>query len=103
MFGASILGDISLGSEADSACRVSPRPRLRRGPRKPLPEELARDAIAHEDAAPGGKVRMTFRVLLTREQAEVLAARAIQEEKNLETLVGEILENRSGSLETWRR
>jgi hypothetical protein len=65
----------------------------KKGPRKPLPEELARDAIAHEEEeAPGGKVRMTFRVLLTREQAEALAARAIQEEKNLETLVGEILE-----------
>ena len=61
-------------------------------PRKPLPEDLARDAIAHEDEAPGGKVRMTFRVLLTRPQAEALAARAIQEEKNLETLVAEILE-----------
>jgi hypothetical protein len=36
----------------------------------------------------------TFRVLLTRRQAEGLAARAIQEEKNLETLVGEILEPR---------
>jgi hypothetical protein len=35
---------------------------------------------------------MTFRVLLTRDQAEALAARAIQEEKNLETLVGKILE-----------
>ena len=64
----------------------------KKGPRKPLPTELARDAIAHEEEAPGGKVRMTFRVLLTREQAEALAARAIQEEKNLETLVGEILE-----------
>jgi hypothetical protein len=63
-----------------------------KGPRKPLPEELARDAIAHVEEAPGGKVRMTFRVLLTRQQAEALAARAIQEEKNLETLVGEILE-----------
>jgi hypothetical protein len=63
-----------------------------KGPRKPLPQELARDAIAHEEEAPGGKVRMTFRVLLTREQAEALAARAIQEEKNLETLVAEILE-----------
>jgi hypothetical protein len=52
----------------------------------------AREAIAHADEAPGGKVRMTFRVLLTRAQAEALAARAIQEEKNLETLVGEILE-----------
>jgi hypothetical protein len=63
----------------------------KKGPRKPLPEELARDAIAHEDNAPGGKVRMTFRVVLTRQQAEALAARAIQEEKNLETLVAEIL------------
>jgi hypothetical protein len=72
-----------------SACRVS-RPRLHRkkGPRKPLPGELARDAIAHEEEARGGKVRMTFRVLLTRQQAETLAARAIQ----VETLVGEILE-----------
>jgi hypothetical protein len=51
----------------------------KRGPRKPLPEELARDAIAHAEEAPGGKVRMTFRVLLTRQQAEALAAaRAIR-------------------------
>jgi hypothetical protein len=64
----------------------------KKGPRKPLPAELARDAVAHEEEAPGGKVRMTFRVLLTRQQAEALAARAIQEEKNLETLVAEILE-----------
>jgi predicted HicB family RNase H-like nuclease len=63
-----------------------------KGPRKPLPEELARDAIAHEDEAPGDKVRMTFRVMLTREQAEALAARAIREEKNLDTWVAEILE-----------
>ncbi len=62
----------------------------RKGPCKPAPAEQARDAIAHEEEAPGGKVRMTFRVQLTREQAEALAARAIQEEKNLETLVGEI-------------
>jgi hypothetical protein len=69
-----------------------PPPAPKKGPRKPLPEELARDAIAHEDEAPGGKVRMTFRVVLSRPQAEALAARAIQEEKNLETLVTEILE-----------
>jgi hypothetical protein len=59
-----------------------------KGPRKPLPEELARDASAHQEEAPDGKVRMTFRVVLTREQAVALAARAIREEKNLETLVG---------------
>jgi len=35
---------------------------------------------------------MTFRVVLSRQQAEALAACAIQEEKNLETLVAEILE-----------
>ena len=45
--------------------RKSPQPK--KGPRKALPAELARDAIAHE----------------------ALAARAIQEEKNLETLVRE--------------
>jgi hypothetical protein len=63
-------------------------------PRKPLPEELARTAIAHEEAAPGpgDKVRMTFRVVLARQQAEALAARAIREEKNIGTLVTEILE-----------
>jgi hypothetical protein len=69
-----------------------PPPPPKKGPRKPLPEELARDAIAHEDQAPGGKVRLTFRVTLGRQQAEALTARAIQEEKNLETLLGEILE-----------
>ena len=76
--------------------RQRPEP-AKKGPRKPLPAELARDAIAHEDEASGGKVRMTFRVLLTRQQAEALAARAIQEEKNLETLVGEILETAAGN------
>lgn len=47
-----------------------PPPRPKKGPRKPLPEELARDAIAPGEAAPGDKVHMTFRVLLSREQAE---------------------------------
>jgi hypothetical protein len=69
-----------------------PPPPPKKGPRKPLPEELARDAIAHEDATPEGKVKLTFRELLARKQAEALTARAIQEEKNLETLVTEILE-----------
>ena len=67
-----------------------------KNPRKPLSAELARDEIAHEKEAQGGKVRMTVRVLLTREQAEVLAVRAIQEEKNLETLVAEILKAAAG-------
>jgi hypothetical protein len=42
-----------------------------------VPEELAKDAIAHEESAPGDKVRMTFRVVLSRVRAETLAARAI--------------------------
>jgi hypothetical protein len=45
-----------------------------------------------EEEAHGGKVRVTFRLLLTRQQAEALAARAIHEDKNLETLGPEILE-----------
>jgi hypothetical protein len=61
-------------------------------PRKPLPEEMAKDAIAHEEAVGSDKVRMTFRVILDREQAEALAARAIREEKNIAALVTEILE-----------
>jgi hypothetical protein len=71
--------------------RKSP-PGPKKGPRKPLPDELARDAIAHEEEAPGGKVRMTFRVVLSRQQAEALAAMAIRAEKNIGTLVTEILE-----------
>jgi hypothetical protein len=61
-------------------------------PPKPLPEELARDAVAHEEEAPGGKARMTFRVVLPRAVAEALAARSIREEKNLPQLVTEIPE-----------
>ena len=68
----------------------------RKGLRKPLSEELARDAIAHEEEAPGGKVRMTFRVVLPRAVAEALAARSIREEKNLPLLVTEILESAAG-------
>jgi hypothetical protein len=63
-------------------------------PRKPVPEELARDAVAHEEASPGpgDRVRMTFRVVLPRSVAETLVARAIRDEKNIGTLVTEILE-----------
>jgi hypothetical protein len=53
---------------------------------------MAKDAIAHEEAVGGDKVRMTFRVILGREQAEALAARAIREEKNIGALVTEIIE-----------
>ena len=61
-------------------------------PRKPLPEELARDAIAHEESVAPDRVRMTFRVVLERLSAEALAARAIREEKNIASMVAEILE-----------
>jgi len=57
-----------------------------------LRQREARNAVAHEEEAPGGKVRMTFRVVLPRQVAEALAARAIPEEKNIGTLVTEILE-----------
>jgi len=40
----------------------------------------------------GERVRMTFRVVLGRQEAEALAARAIREEKNIGALVAEILE-----------
>jgi hypothetical protein len=63
----------------------------RKPPRKPLPEDLARDAIAHEESMAPDKVRMTFRVVLKRQHAEALAARAIREEKNIATMVAEIL------------
>jgi hypothetical protein len=64
----------------------------KKSPRKPLPEELARDAVAHEEEAPGDKIRMTFRVVLPRPVAEALVARAIRDEKNIGMLVTEILE-----------
>jgi hypothetical protein len=71
-----------------------PSPDPRKTPRKPLPDELARHAVAHEEVAPGrgDRVRMTFRVVLPRAVAEALAARSIREEKNLPLLVTEILE-----------
>jgi hypothetical protein len=68
------------------------KPPPAKGSRTPVPEEMARDAIAHEETLAGDKVRMTFRVVLARAHAEALAARAIHEEKNIGTLVAEILE-----------
>jgi predicted HicB family RNase H-like nuclease len=67
-------------------------PPPKKGPRKSLPEELARDAVAHETPAPGDRVEMVFRVRLPKPVAEALTARAVREEKNLVTLVAEILE-----------
>jgi predicted HicB family RNase H-like nuclease len=62
------------------------------GARKPLAEELAHDAVAHERPAPGDRVEMVFRVRLSKSIAEALTARAVREEKNLTALVAEILE-----------
>ena len=69
-----------------------PDPLPKKGPRMSRPEQLARDAIAHEESVGGDQVRMTFRVVLGRQHAEALAARAIREEKNIGALVTEILE-----------
>jgi len=60
------------------------------GPRKPLAEELAHDAVAHERPAAGDRVEILVR--LRKPVAEALTARAIREEKNLAALVAEILE-----------
>ncbi len=65
----------------------------RKPPHKPLPPKSSPATRSpHEEEAAGGKVRMTFRVVLPRPVAEALVARAIQAEKNLEMLVTEILE-----------
>ena len=72
------------------------KPEGKKTPRKPLPEELARDAIAHEESVAPDKVRMIFRVVLERQHAEALAARAIREEKNITSMVAEILEEAAG-------
>lgn len=75
----------------DKPAPEPPPPPKRPRKRKPLPEELARDAIAQEEIVTGGRVRMTFRVVLDRKDAQALAAPAIREEKNLVTVVAEIL------------
>jgi hypothetical protein len=64
----------------------------KKAPSDALPEERARAAIAREEPLPGDRVRMTFRVVLARQAAETLVARAIREEKNIAALVTEILE-----------
>lgn len=77
----------------EQAERVVPRPpeSPKKKLRKRMPEDLAREAISYEEPMPGGKVRMTVRIVLTREQAEALAAQAIREGKNIRTLVKDIL------------
>jgi len=76
--------------------RKPPPPKRRAAPRpkagKPLAEELARDAVAHEKEASGDRVELVFRVRLPKAVAETLTAQAVRAEKNLVTLVTEILE-----------
>jgi len=54
-----------------------------------VPEKLAKDAIAHEEAVGGDKVLMTFWVILRRQQAEARAARAIREEQSTRLGIGD--------------
>ena len=72
-----------------------PSPKRRAAPSpaaKPLAEELARDAVAHEKDASGDRVELVFRVRLPKPVVEALTAQAVRAEKNLVTLVTEILE-----------
>jgi hypothetical protein len=56
-------------------------------------DKIVRSAVAHESRPTSdGKVALTLRVALSRTQAERLTARAIREGKNLNALIGEILE-----------
>jgi hypothetical protein len=67
-------------------------PPAKKGPLKARPEELARNAIAHEEAVGPDKVRLNLQVVLARGLAETLAAEAIRRETNFATYVTEILE-----------
>jgi hypothetical protein len=76
-----------------AAKRARPAPKLAKPRASPSPDSIARAAVAHEGKAePGGKVKLTLGVTLTRAQADRLTARAIAEGKNLDALVAEILE-----------
>jgi hypothetical protein len=57
------------------------------------PEAIAKRAIARRAAAPAAtRINLTLTISLSWGQAERLTARAIREGKNVDTLVGEILE-----------
>jgi hypothetical protein len=62
-------------------------------PHGTAPEQMARDATAHAEPAPGDKVRMIFRVVLSRRQTEALTAQAMREERSLLALVTDLLES----------
>jgi hypothetical protein len=53
---------------------------------------LSYDAVAQEELLPGGdRVRLTFRIVLSRRLAEALSAEAVRREMDLATLVTEVL------------
>jgi hypothetical protein len=59
----------------------------------PIGEQCPRKRVNSKgQPEPGGKVRLTLRVTLTRAQADRLTVRAIAEGKNLDALVAEIVE-----------
>ncbi len=76
---------------------VATRPGASRKPaRTPADvERAARLAIARrgQRAGAGDKVKLALTLFLSRKHAERLAARAIREEKNLDALAAEILED----------
>jgi hypothetical protein len=53
---------------------------------------MAKTAIARRAPGQGKRVTLALRITLTRERAEELSAAAIREERNLEDVVGEIVE-----------
>lgn len=72
--------------------RPAPKPPVAKAPRTTArAEDLAREAIAREEHLPGGQVRLALHVVLPEVVAEALAARAIRAERNLVTVVEEIL------------
>lgn len=75
--------------------RGSMPPQRRPASTKPTPdaspEERACAAVAREEAMPGDRVRLTLRIVLARQAAETLSARAIREERNVEGVVEDIL------------
>jgi hypothetical protein len=53
---------------------------------------LSYDAVAQEELLPGGdRVRLTFRIILSRRLAEALSAEATRREMDMATLVTEVL------------
>ena len=52
---------------------------------------LSYDAFAQEEVLPGDRVRLTFRIVLSRRLAEALSAEAVRREMDLATMVTEVL------------